>query len=317
MTGADDRPLIADLEDGYTKIPNLLLEALAISDLNRVQLGVCLFLLRRTHGWNREDDAVALSEFAAACGCSVSYVSRQVLALVRLRVMRRVACRSGRTPVYAINPVISDWHRDCVRLDLLEQNSGEGIYHRSCLEVQRLRPGSDQSLNLDGGGDPHLEANGELLRGVGVGPTSALEPPALETGLKKGSKKQKKSRIYRDDSIESELSQFLLSQILRRLPGFKRPDLQRWAGEIDLMLRLDQRPAEEIRAVIRFAQHDPFWQNNILSPAKLRKQYDMLNGKRLAARGIGSGTGFAGGNQKHGGGRGEWEEADEYKGFYR
>ena len=33
---------------------------------------------------------------------------------------------------------------------------------------------------------------------------------------------------------------------------------------------------EVIEKVIKWCQGDPFWQNNILSTAKLRKQYDQL-----------------------------------------
>jgi hypothetical protein len=46
------------------------------------------------------------------------------------------------------------------------------------------------------------------------------------------------------------------------------------------MIRLDNRAPESIEAVIRWCQADTFWQNNILSGAKLREQYDQLDLKR-------------------------------------
>ena len=49
---------------------------------------------------------------------------------------------------------------------------------------------------------------------------------------------------------------------------------------MDALMHLDHRPPEEVEAVIRFAQADPFWKTNILSVEKLRKQYDQLNAKR-------------------------------------
>lgn len=42
----------ADIEDGYTKITDLLLEALAMAKLNGVQKGICLFLWRFTYVWD-------------------------------------------------------------------------------------------------------------------------------------------------------------------------------------------------------------------------------------------------------------------------
>lgn len=42
------------------------------------------------------------------------------------------------------------------------------------------------------------------------------------------------------------------------------------------MLRHDNRTEEDIGAVLEWCQGNSFWQNNILSTDKLRKQYDRL-----------------------------------------
>jgi len=78
------------------------------------------------------------------------------------------------------------------------------------------------------------------------------------------------------DSIEVRLADLLLEKILIRNPNHKKPNLQTWAKEIDLMLRIDNRTPEDIRRIIEWCQADTFWQNNILSTAKLRKQFDQL-----------------------------------------
>lgn len=78
------------------------------------------------------------------------------------------------------------------------------------------------------------------------------------------------------DGQEIKLSLFLLNFILKRNPSHKKPDLQKWASAMDKILRLDGRSAEEVKKVIRWSQEDSFWQNNILSPVKLRKQFDQL-----------------------------------------
>jgi len=38
----------------------------------------------------------------------------------------------------------------------------------------------------------------------------------------------------------------------------------------------DERPWEELRETLLWSQRDAFWQGNILSAEKLRKQYDLL-----------------------------------------
>lgn len=92
----------------------------------------------------------------------------------------------------------------------------------------------------------------------------------------KNEKNEKKEKKYPADSDERRLSELLLDLILERKPDFHRPDVQRWAGEIDRMIRLDGRLPERIEAVVRWCQKDAFWANNILSTAKLRKHFDRL-----------------------------------------
>ena len=76
------------------------------------------------------------------------------------------------------------------------------------------------------------------------------------------------------------LSKLFIDLILQRHPEHRHPDLNKWAGEIDRMIRIDKRTPERIEAVLRWSQADSFWQTNILSPEKLRKQFDQLEIKQ-------------------------------------
>lgn len=96
---------------------------------------------------------------------------------------------------------------------------------------------------------------------------------------------------YTSDSVEIGLSQKLLFLIRQRNENFKQADLQKWAKQVDLMIRIDKRPPEEIEKVIEWCQADQFWYSNILSTAKLREKYDGLfmqmngsNGKHILER---------------------------------
>ena len=94
---------------------------------------------------------------------------------------------------------------------------------------------------------------------------------------------KKKRKVFSFDSIEYELSKFLLTEIRKNDENFlvsnpdaEAPSLQRWAFQIDRLIRLDHRPPEEIRQVIVFAQTSSFWRSNILSGQKLREKYTTL-----------------------------------------
>ena len=78
------------------------------------------------------------------------------------------------------------------------------------------------------------------------------------------------------DSKEYKLSKLLYDLILLRNPKHKEPKLQSWSKHIDLMIRIDKRDVDEIEHIIKWSQKDEFWQDNILSTNKLRKQYDQL-----------------------------------------
>jgi len=94
--------------------------------------------------------------------------------------------------------------------------------------------------------------------------------------LKQFNSIQLKTTKYSEDSDELRLSKLLITLIRQRNPGHKEPDLQKWAYNIDLMLRIDKRDPLIIEKLIIWCQADSFWQNNILSTAKLREQYDQL-----------------------------------------
>lgn len=81
------------------------------------------------------------------------------------------------------------------------------------------------------------------------------------------------------ESIEYRLADFLRKWIKKNNPAAKVPtdkEMDKWSHHIDYMLRLDQSDQEDIKAVIEFCQKDDFWMTNILSTAKLRKQFDQL-----------------------------------------
>jgi hypothetical protein len=81
---------------------------------------------------------------------------------------------------------------------------------------------------------------------------------------------------YVEDSIEFRLASFLLEEILKNKSDLKKPNLQTWAKEINLMIKRDGRAPDRIREVIVWAEGDSFWRLNILSPKSLREKFDRL-----------------------------------------
>lgn len=90
---------------------------------------------------------------------------------------------------------------------------------------------------------------------------------------------------YSDDDFS--LAEFMFAKILEINREAKKPNLEKWAGEIRLMRERDRRTLEDIRAVFLWANADTFWRANILSPNKLREQFDRLTIARAGKSGTG------------------------------
>ncbi|MFJ7941557.1 hypothetical protein ACIQYG_24210 [Peribacillus sp. NPDC096622] len=88
--------------------------------------------------------------------------------------------------------------------------------------------------------------------------------------------KKFKSESYDEESVPYKLSLRLLKKIKVNSPGFKEPNLQKWSHDFRLMMERDKRSKEQIAYLIDWCQKDSFWKSTILSPAKLRKQFDQL-----------------------------------------
>lgn len=101
----------------------------------------------------------------------------------------------------------------------------------------------------------------------------------LQSSSKKRPTKETTKTYLKQYSKESEffvLSKHLLELILKRNPKNKKPNLQKWAYNIDLLIHRDGRTFEEIYSVIEWCQESDFWQNNVLSTEKLRDKFDQL-----------------------------------------
>ena len=131
--------------------------------------------------------------------------------------------------------------------------------------------------------------------------------PQTNNDLQQTKPKQRQAKRQANDKLNDKLSvyteegiqegKYIVAAEARRLtdsffdalrtikPDFKAPDLDKWALEMDRLLRIDKRSAESVQAVIDWLPSDEFWRTTILSPAKLRKQFDQLEIKRDKAKG--------------------------------
>src|SRR3990167_3281188 len=74
-------------EDGFTPIANEILEQLARINLTSYQWRILLVLLRKTYGWNKKEDAIALSQFSSSTGIRRVHVCRALKELCKKEIV--------------------------------------------------------------------------------------------------------------------------------------------------------------------------------------------------------------------------------------
>lgn len=94
---------VADLDDGFTRIANELLEAVMHAGLSQHQLLVLMAIMRKTYGFNKKSDWVSNEQISVLTGILPHKCSAAKSALVK----RGILTQTGR--VIGINKTVGEW----------------------------------------------------------------------------------------------------------------------------------------------------------------------------------------------------------------
>lgn len=97
------------LEDGYTRIANEILEQVARHRFNGTQIRLLLIVWRYTYGYGRKEAEFSLSFLASLIGAARSQVDRELSALIERRVLEVVAGGKGKPRLLRFNKDSSSW----------------------------------------------------------------------------------------------------------------------------------------------------------------------------------------------------------------
>ncbi|MGG5988364.1 replication protein [Salmonella enterica] len=100
---AHKEPRVADLDDGFTRIANEILEAVMHAGLSQHQLLVFMAVMRKTYGFNKKSDWVSNEQISELTGILPHKCSAAKSALVK----RGILTQTGR--VIGINKTVSEW----------------------------------------------------------------------------------------------------------------------------------------------------------------------------------------------------------------
>jgi phage replication O-like protein O len=232
-------------ENGYTAIANEIMEAIARITLSPTGYKILFVVWRQTYGYNRCQYGVSDTFIAKAIGSTRPLVNREINRLIKRNIITVYKPGNYTEPKQiGFNKNYDTWVKGAIQMDTSVQID---------TSIQTVDKGA---IQID------------------------TEVVAKQIPKERKSKESKKERIYTPDSQEYVLSKYLLDKILANNPGNRKPHINSWAKDMDMILRVDARAPDEVRTVIDFCQSDSFWKSNILSVGKLREKYDQLNIKR-------------------------------------
>ncbi|QDX29518.1 replication protein [Dickeya poaceiphila] len=94
---------VADLDDGYTRTANELLEAVMLSGLTQHQLLIVMAVWRKTYGYNKKMDWIGNEQFAELTGMAATKCSTARNELIRMGVLVQQGRQVG------MNKAVSEW----------------------------------------------------------------------------------------------------------------------------------------------------------------------------------------------------------------
>ncbi|MEM8324799.1 replication protein, partial [Morganella morganii] len=100
---------MADLDNGYTRIANEILDAVMIAGLTKHQLLIIMAVWRKTYGYNKKTDWIGNEQMELMIGIDKTKCSTAKNQLIRMKILIQEGRKVG------INKNISEWNTDIDR----------------------------------------------------------------------------------------------------------------------------------------------------------------------------------------------------------
>ncbi|MDD7545601.1 replication protein [Actinobacillus porcinus] len=233
--------------------PNSIIDEL-LSELSHSELKCYLVVLRKTKGWNKEEDYISVSQFMKVTGLSNRSVIDACESLVERGILER---RTGErnTNIYSIKtykPVTSEKSSLVKNFPTTSEKSSPVTSEKSSHTKNTIK-NNIQNKNL----------------------TDFSSSEKISDGGKKT------NFVFSADDMKAAM--WIGEQVKKLSPNIKNPNFENWANQIRLMRERDKRTHKDICELFQWANQDTFWRANILSPAKLREKWDQLEIKRRSS----------------------------------
>ena len=259
------------VEEGYTRIANEIMDALCRCHPGGSEGQVLWAIIRKTYGWNKQADKISISQL-----CDMTDLARRtvIYALQNLEAKNMITIkrRENETNLIAFNKDYDKWV-----VQEMDGSARKSRSYRATIEKQKVNYKKRGVVQ---------EIGGSARNAQGV-----VQENGFDRRFLAPTKDNTKDNITKDNNIivvnpdALRLAEILFSEIIKENPKSrllnqnsvkKQKTIAGWAKDIEKLIRLDKQEPSTVEEVILFATHDNFWGANILSGKKLRDKWDTL-----------------------------------------
>ncbi len=255
------------VKNGYSRMANELIEKLACTKLGGREFRLLCVVIRKTYGYSKKEDWISLSQMADMANLDKANCSRLVDGLVKRRIL--TIRKRGHDRLLGINTQIDQWTDG--KKAVVKNDS------KYCQKRQQTRKNDNHNR--------HINNKDNLKDSVTTqDETTPIEQSVTDNHFREAKEMvasdKPKTRSLKFTAEDRQFAQYMAERI-DAVNGLtdKRRNLDNWASQLRLMREADERSPEDIAMVFNWANQDHFWQSNIQSPDKLRKQFIRLYGE--------------------------------------
>lgn len=243
------------LENGYTRIANELLDALCAIDVNGTQASILLALIRETYGFGRKSAELGTTRLANMTGRHRTRVALELQRLIARGIVLEVSPASfGTCRRLSLNKDYTAW-AGVLSTNPLTVNESATVNESV---VETVNESVDETVNesVDHIKKPIKETFKE---------TSSCVPHESK------GKQSRRAVIF--DPVDMANAQRLKTVVDLYDPAYyadTQPDMNRWADVFRLIRTADGRSQADIDEILAGLPHDDFWPQNVRAPKALR-----------------------------------------------
>ncbi|EQB4333098.1 replication protein [Providencia stuartii] len=260
---------VASLDEGYFRLATSIGNLKPKLKMSGHEHQVFDAVIMCTFGWNKSEDKVTNTYLAEMTGLDDSDVNKALNKLANRRIINLK--KSGLFKIISVNKKLDEWVLTRQKTEKVKppKSSGETTQEVGCFNLSSLviSPNTKDNLTKDNNINNSSSENSNESSDRPSQKVLAVKHDAVVSS-------PKGNKWGNADDLKA--AQWIYSQVLIVSPTAKEPNWSTWANDIRLMRQLDGHTHQDICRMFKWANRDPFWCSNVLSPAKLREKWDTL-----------------------------------------